>query len=316
MSHSHNFVSELVIMAKAMEELPIVKAELEQAYQRTTEQAETIQRLELRILDMKNGYDTLSHSMSKMEADRDEAVKAFLEADDRAQQAVGFIRSAMSNAASFLQAVEPAPAVPVVQPEVSPDSGVQDSLGIIHGVSEPAQPPVGGDVPGQSEHNPTSTPTEPSTVITPEPTVNTTGDATNIDSVASGPFVGNGGGMSEPLGPTEQTSDVSPATNTDAASNTTFPDAVGSSGNTDSGQSAAGEPTAQVEPIASGTSATSHGANESENASQLTTTNSSVADDVGYHNEPTSSQEWFSWCERMDRRYGMGTWPARGFSTI
>lgn len=307
MSHSHNFVSELVIMAKAMEELPIVKAELEQAYQRTTEQSETIQRLELRILDMKNGYDTLSHSMSKMEADRDEAVKAFLEADDRAQQAVGFIRSAIGNAASFLQAVEPAPAVPVVQPEVSEAGGIQDTAWMTP--PTPAQPPVGGDVPqGQSVPDPTPAPVDSTTgTTTPaEPTaaIETTGDATNIDSVASGPL---------PDAPTtglpEPTSPATPATNTDAAPNTTSPESDGSSGNTDSGQSAAGEPTASTGPTDSPSAAPSSG---------VATTAPAQPDDVGYHNEPiyTTDGEWYSawrdWSARMDAKYGAGNWSKRG----
>lgn len=224
---STNFVSELVIMAKAMEELPVVKDQLEMTRKQYAEAGETIQNLQLRILDYKNSYDGLAATLTKTEADRDEAVRAFLEADDRAQQAVGFIRQAMSSSASFLQAVEPPAPVPVVQPETGEVSGVSDQAGVSVPVDPTAtsgangtdtgqataapvasaipindQPPVGGDIPTQGpsvegESKTSAATPEPSgstssetatpTAASPVVPVVTSGDPANIDSVASAP---------------------------------------------------------------------------------------------------------------------------------
>lgn len=118
MSNTNNFVHELVVMAKAMEELPQVKAELDTARADNQLYLITIQRLELKLVDRANEIDALRQELRQVEAARDEAVLAFLEADDRTGKAMAFVRSLATNAQNLLDAALPAnpePTTPVAE---------------------------------------------------------------------------------------------------------------------------------------------------------------------------------------------------------
>lgn len=84
----NSLVSDLVLMAKAMEELPGIKAELDHAQGIADHRAETIQRLELKLMDAKNLEDTLRASIRDLEVARDDAELRFLELDEKAGKAM------------------------------------------------------------------------------------------------------------------------------------------------------------------------------------------------------------------------------------
>lgn len=118
-----NFVGSLVEMAKAYERMPSVEAELRDA-QATIDKAQaTIQRLELKLIERSNEIDSLHSRIRELEVSRDEAQFQALEADDRTQRALDFIKATFGNAGALIQALEP-PAPPQPQP-TTPDVPVQ-----------------------------------------------------------------------------------------------------------------------------------------------------------------------------------------------
>lgn len=135
--HVSSFVSDLVTMAQAMERLPEVQAELESALNVVGTQADAIQRLELRIIDLKNISDTHLATIRTLEVARDDAELRFLEADERTTQALAFVRTVFGNAGSLIQALdpprvaEPKASEPVAQPKSewsgSPDPARPDT---------------------------------------------------------------------------------------------------------------------------------------------------------------------------------------------
>ncbi len=145
-----NFVHDLVEMAKAMEELPQVKAQVDHLLKANETQLETIQRLELRLIDRSNEIETLNSKVREAEQGRDAAETMFLETDDKLSAFRSLVNSFASDATSLMQAQEP---VVEAKPEpVYPNWGETSMIGVL---GEPA--------PGYSEANPTPAPTaEPS----------------------------------------------------------------------------------------------------------------------------------------------------------
>lgn len=246
-----NFVSELVQMARAFEELPGVKQELDAERTKHIEAMNNIQRLELRLIDSANELAEAREATRKAEVERDHAETMFLETDQKLDTLRGIITRFQGDVDGYLKASEPEP---VAEPE-----------------PVPAVVPEGQDIPSWA-------------------------------------------------GPEAQPSPATPATSTDTASSSTSPEGDGLSGPT--GESAA-DPTVSAQSGETGPHASLTTANENENASQPAMTSSSSSsseptpqDDVGYHNEPESGEQdwyhrWSAWSDRMNARYGIGSWPTR-----
>lgn len=127
----HNFVHDLVAMAQAMEQLPQVQADLQTLRNEVNHAYDTIQRLELKLLDRTDEIDKLNATIRELEVAKDAAETMFLEADDRTLRALEFIKTQFGAAGSLIQALEPAklqpepiveapmyaPAEPVAVPE-------------------------------------------------------------------------------------------------------------------------------------------------------------------------------------------------------
>jgi hypothetical protein len=112
-----NFVHDLVEMAKAMEMLPTVQAQLAAAEAKVNFQQETIQHLELRLVDRANDIDALHTKVANAEAGRDEAERMFLETDDKLIAFRRLVSAFSTDAASLLRAQEPQPEpTPIVLP--------------------------------------------------------------------------------------------------------------------------------------------------------------------------------------------------------
>jgi hypothetical protein len=119
-----NFVSSLVEMAKAMEELPKVRDELFEAHSTINAQLGTIQRLELKLIDRSSEIERLQASLRSEEAKRSDAETMFLECDDAKSTLVRTLESLGKDIASVLEAVKPLPKPePVV--ELKPEPPVE-----------------------------------------------------------------------------------------------------------------------------------------------------------------------------------------------
>jgi chromosome segregation ATPase len=91
---ANSLVHDLVQMAQAFERLPGVEAELNQANETIGHQANTIQRLELKLIDRNITIETLHTTVRDLEVARDDAELRFLEADDKINRILGVVRSA------------------------------------------------------------------------------------------------------------------------------------------------------------------------------------------------------------------------------
>ena len=106
--HAMNtFVSDLVLMAQATERLPVVEAELSEARDQLNTMSNTIQRLELKLMDRATQIDDLHKAVREAEVAKDAAETMFLEADERTSRALDFIKATFGNAGSLIQALEP-----------------------------------------------------------------------------------------------------------------------------------------------------------------------------------------------------------------
>jgi hypothetical protein len=118
---ANSLVHDLVQMAQAMEQLPQVREELDTAKGLIDTQAETIQRLEMKLMDRNGEIDNLHHRIRDLEVARDDAELRFLEAEERTTKALAFIRTMFGNAGSLIQDLDPPRvAEPVVQPQAEP----------------------------------------------------------------------------------------------------------------------------------------------------------------------------------------------------
>jgi predicted nucleic acid-binding Zn-ribbon protein len=102
-----NFVHDLVEMAKAMETLPTVQADLSNARGEIDRLQSQVQRLELRLIDRATEIDGLNAKVREAEKARDDAETMFLETDERLSAFRHLVSGFSSNAANLLRAQEP-----------------------------------------------------------------------------------------------------------------------------------------------------------------------------------------------------------------
>lgn len=114
---ANSLVHDLVQMAQAMEQLPQVREELAHAVNQLDGAHEHIQRLELKLIDRKVEADELHAQIKQLEVARDDAELRFLEADDRTEKALAFVRTTFGNAGALIQALDPKPSS---EPEPKP----------------------------------------------------------------------------------------------------------------------------------------------------------------------------------------------------
>lgn len=306
-----NFVSDLVAMAKAFEELPQVREELANAVKAHAIDGETIQRLELRIIDLKNELEAAHSATRKAEVERDHAEEMFLQADDRFNAFNRLFQAFQGDAAALVKAAQPA------EPEAAPQAAPA--------VSEPTV--AEGVAP----------------TVDPGPAIGTAfhGDPGNIDSVSSGPQGSRETGEQSHSNPAESASSPSPVetlghgapeTSTEGVSVHSDPTpSVASSFESDSSASTSESEQAQPEgnrvpdPTASSSAGDGHSPADAEatpsvdTSADASSTATLADDDVGYHNEPKvhdvnapgAWDAWDAWAARMSAKYGLNNWPMR-----
>lgn len=163
----NNFVHDLVAMAKAMEDLPVVQAQLDESQKLHSETLDHAAKLEERILSYKHEIDALHAKVRCTEAERDDAELRFLESEDRTRSALDFIKTTFGSAGSLIQALEPPPKVePVAQAE--PEVKYEEPLSAAPSSAYAPDGTVSPGEQGQSEPLPTAiaTPTEQSSNVT------------------------------------------------------------------------------------------------------------------------------------------------------
>jgi hypothetical protein len=146
---ANSLVHDLVQMAQAMEQLPQVREELQQAQQRITLQADHVQNLELSIMNYKQEIERLHGSIRDLEVARDNAELNFLEAEDRTEKALAFVRTVFGNAGQLLQALEPVKPEPQPEPmKVDADRPLESSVPPVAAegfIGSESLQPVGGE---------------------------------------------------------------------------------------------------------------------------------------------------------------------------
>lgn len=151
--HAMNtFVSDLVEMARAVETLPQVQAQLDAALKANADLLDRIQSLELRLMDRASEIDALHAKIREAEQARDQAETMFLEETDRTASFKSFVENLFGTAGNLLKAsAPPAPlAVPEVE-QVQPEARLNEPNGNFTVSTE-----------DQSEANPTGAPIQTS----------------------------------------------------------------------------------------------------------------------------------------------------------
>jgi hypothetical protein len=270
-----NFVNDLVMMAKAFEELPQVKAELEAAKHDVAIGLERIQSLELRLIDRANELDAAHATIRKVEVERDYAERMFLETDDRLNAFRRLLGSFQTEAGALIAAAEPEP---------KPEPAVKV------GASEVDLPP--------QEVN--STPIAESTTAEPAPAQDTShyAEVPGVGESVVDPMPAATEDHSQPVHSTTEPTAV-PSTMTEEVT-PSVADPIASS-------------TAGAGPLPDTVAATPNAEPQADASTLEQPTAIAFADDVGYHNEPDYQDHmaWDGWLARMNARYGIGQWPSR-----
>jgi hypothetical protein len=120
--HVNNFVTDLVSMAKAMEELPVVQRELGDAKAENSALLGMIAERDASLEQSRSYAASLEAKIHSAEVARDDAEFRFLEAEDRTASALAFIRTVFGNAGTLIQVLDPPKATtePVNEPHPVP----------------------------------------------------------------------------------------------------------------------------------------------------------------------------------------------------
>lgn len=287
-----NFVSDLVAMAKAFEELPQVRAELEAKTHGHDLAQQMIQRLELRLMDLKTELDAAHAATRKVEVERDHAERMFLETDDRLNAFRRLLGSFQTEADALIAAAEPGP---------KPEPVIELPAEVTH---EAELHPQADEPQGERAADPTLTSTQ-TTELTPSSGDGTQSDKGSVFDVTEAVSV-----QPDPTPVTESSSEnVSSGSNVSSTQHEEAPHPVDPTASSTAGD---GHSPANVE--------LTKVAEVPADASSQTAAKSGIdADDVGYHNEPQIKAgdggwlEWDAWCNRMNLRYPreLGGWPPR-----
>lgn len=117
---ANSLMSDLIAMAKAMEDLPKVQEELAKAHDDCDTALRSLQAREEAILRYKAELEEKNSRIAALEVARDDAELRFLEADDRTEKALAFVRMVQGNAESLVRAIEPVKPEPASQPIAHP----------------------------------------------------------------------------------------------------------------------------------------------------------------------------------------------------
>lgn len=209
----NNFVSDLVLMAQAMEKLPQVEQSLRIANEFLEMERETVKARDADIAQAKAYASTLEQRLHDAEVAKDAAETMFLEADERTSRALDFVKTVFGSAGSLIQALEPPRTTePVVEQTVQNEGHGAPIAGNGNGDPQPEPiisevKPIENPLSLSQEHSNVSASvdngittaqgqSEPDPTIAPTPTSNISdtpvSDASTVESglTNSGPYAG------------------------------------------------------------------------------------------------------------------------------
>jgi hypothetical protein len=157
-----SLIASLVEMAKATERLPQVENDLDNALKTINHLNDTVQRLEIKLIDRNNTINDLGVTIHKLEVARDDAELRFLECDDAKSTLERTLEGLGKDITSVLAAIAPMPTPePVAVVEPTSKEILNQTLevtSIIFPFDESTSPPdvsSDGVATGQSEADPT-----------------------------------------------------------------------------------------------------------------------------------------------------------------
>lgn len=274
-----NFVHDLVQMAKAFEELPAVRAELEATKTYNDTLHETIQRLELRLIDLKTELDAAHEATRKAEVERDHAERMFLETDDRLNAFRRLVQAFDTDVRSLVAASEP-------QPAAAPESVTGKPWSDADAKATDANIPTDGFDPGPAIGDAFTEAVgeravDPTIAPTPASLSDQSSEVTSASTAASTSTEG----VSVPTDPTPATLDVQQAPASSFAN--------------------AGENSATTE---------SAGSTQHDEAAKPVDDTPGYHNEPQIIGSDWSA--WDRWAERMNERYGLNNWPTRTLGII
>lgn len=295
--HVSDMAMSFVEMAKAFEELPKVKAELAEANRAFNHASDTIQRLELKLIDRNTTIDELHAKVREAEVARDDAELRFLEADEKLGNVAKALQAAGESVGLALRKPEPVKMEdrelmdPTIVHTPTSESSREEGTSAITVASISTET-------GQSVAEPSA----PLPDATSQPVLaEATTESQSASEVPPEPFSPE----SSPTDPVEVREEPRP-TLSDG------PMEASSSGQPTDGTIVESTNTGQSDPLPTvaspidGSLAGNTNANPSGDAS-------SPIDEPSYANEPKDrwTQDWSKWAERMDAKYGTYRWPDR-----
>lgn len=138
--HVNNFVTDLVEMAKAMDELPKAQALVKSLQDENFGLLNKVQERELHIIELKAEVETHLASIRSLEVARDDAELRFLELEEHATSSVGLARAAKANLEAMIRQLDPPKPEPVstIQPAEAEHVAIHSwADDLRHGSSEP-----------------------------------------------------------------------------------------------------------------------------------------------------------------------------------
>ena len=176
-----SLVSDLVEMAKAVELLPQVQAELDRARETIDHRGQHIEQLELKAHAYKQEIETLHSTIRSLEVARDDAEVRFLELDEHATavtRSLGDMQAALGQAVALLSPPKPQPEPEPINPHANePPLPVSPALHV-----EDQKPSVGSEEWSREYNAETERMVSAQGQSEPDPTANTTNETPIIQS--------------------------------------------------------------------------------------------------------------------------------------
>jgi hypothetical protein len=176
-----NFVHDLVEMAKAVEVLPKIEAELEDTKHLLNDAEQRVQSRELHLIDLNKKIEELTAKLQSAEASRDDAEYRFLEIDEKFTKIRSLVGEIQGNADQI--ATQAAPEQPKEEPKAE-ETQSQDQDNTIYAPAPSwATPTPQNEYPTEAS---TNTP-QASEVAPPDPTASSTAGDGHSPSTADTP---------------------------------------------------------------------------------------------------------------------------------
>lgn len=148
----NNFVHDLVAMAKAMEDLPQVQAQLDEALKHGHELADIVAKREATIIRLKAEIEAHLETIRRTEVERDQAETMFLELDEKTHSVLSMVRASQVGLDKAVLILDP----PKPEPTPEPVKVEYTATPVSEGQSADPLSPASADthsIPAQADHS-------------------------------------------------------------------------------------------------------------------------------------------------------------------